>query len=276
MSQLQLKNISKAIIDRAETAVVPEKGLSKAIDDYFIQQLKQDEMEHVEVDPRLYDGLRSVVQAEVVPLYRQYREETARIRERKQRRVLWQYVLGTVAFFEVLEAIVTRGRSIAPQLLIPSLILTSFIGFIIYTAAQYIDDLQLGRARKRLEQSLENIEGKVQTDVNYDQRRELLDAGILRAEALEIVTQYDGPREFWRDYIKVRKADPTLPAEVKALCLSAFDRFLRLHVEGRLSATARQQRFNRLFIEAQEVFISRDREQYVLDHLDQIKPAKNS
>ena len=30
---------------------------------------------------------------------------------------------------------------------------------------------------------------------------------------------------------------------------------------------ARQHRFNRLFLEAHEVFISRDRENYVLNHL---------
>ncbi len=271
MSQLQLKNISREIIDHAEKAVIPDKGLPKAVDDYFIQRLKQDEMQHAEVDPRLYDGLRSTVQSEVIPLYQQYRQETARIRERKQKRKLWQYVLGTVAFFELLEALITRGRSIAPQVLIPSAILNCFIGFIVYTAAQYIDDLQLGRARSRLEKSLEGVENKVQTDVEYDSRRELLDADVLRAEALEILTHYERPRDFWRDYTRVRRADPTLPAEVKALALPAFDRFLRMHVEGQLSPVARQQRFNRLFMEAQEVFISRDREKYVLDHLNHYK-----
>jgi hypothetical protein len=276
MSQLQLKNISKEIIDHAEKAVIPEKNLSKAVDDFFIQRLKRDEMEHAEVDPRLYEGLRSMVQTDVLPLYRQYREETARLRERRQRRKLWQYVLGTVAFLELLEVMVTRGRSIAPQLFIPSVILNSFIGFIIYTAAQYFDDLQLARARKRLERSLEGLETRVQTDVDYDLRRELLDADVLRAEALEIMTTYSDPRDFWRDYVRVRQADPTLPAEIKALRLPAFDRFLRLHAERQLSPMARQQRFNRLFIEAQEVFISRDRDQYVLQHLNRTKPAKNA
>jgi len=273
MSQLQLKKISKAIIDHAEETVIPEKGLAKAIDDYFIQQLKQDEMQHAEVDPRLYDGFRSVVQAEVVPLYRQYREETARIRERKERRKLWHYVLGTVAFLELVEVLVTRGAAIEPPVLIPSVILNSFIGFIVYTAAQYIDDLQFGRARKRLDRALDNLGSRVQTDVDYDQRRELLDAEILRGEALEILTHYRDPGEFWRDYLKVRQADPTLPAEVKALGLPAFARFLKLHLEGRVSPMARQQRFNRLFVEAQEVFISRDRERYVPDHLRQFSVA---
>jgi len=275
MSELQLKRISKDIIDHAEEALVPEKRPPRIVDDYFIQRIKEDEMQHAQVDPRLYEGMREVVKTEVLPLYEQFRGETARIRERRQKRKVWQYVLGTVGFLEILEAIVTHGRSIAPQVLFPSVILESFIGFIIYSAAQYIDDLQLNRARKRLEKSIELIQGIAQTDAAYDQRRELLDADVLRAEALEILTHYERPEDFWRDYRKVREADPTTPGERKALNLPAFDKFLKFHVEGEQSAVARQQRFNRLFIEAHEVFISRDRENYVRQHLKPQSIATN-
>src|SRR5580765_4097810 len=120
MSQLQLNKVSKEIIRHAEEALVPEKGLPKVVDDYFIQRLKQDEMQYAQVDPRLYEGLRKMVKAEVLPLYEHYRQETAQVRERRQKRKLWQYVLGTVAGFEILEAMLTRGRSIAPQVLIPT------------------------------------------------------------------------------------------------------------------------------------------------------------
>ena len=267
MSQLQLKQVSKEIIDRAERTLIPDQGLPKVVDDYFVRRLKQDEMEHAEVDARLYEDLRKAVQGEVLPLYGQFRQETARARERKQNRKLWQYVLGTVAVLEVLEVILTRGRSMAPQVFIPTAILYSFIGFIVYTAAQYVDDLQLARARNRLEKSLDHLEGKAETDAEYDQRRQLLEADVLRAEALEILTQYPVPEDFWRDYSRVRAADPTVPAEVRGLATPAFERFLKPHVNGQYSPVARQQRFNRLFIEAQEVFISRDRENYVLNHL---------
>jgi len=273
MSQLQLKRISKDIIDHAEKAFVPEKGLSKVVDDYFVQRLKEDELQHADVDARLYEGLRKMVKAEVLPLYEQFRLDTARIRERKQRRKVWQYVLGTVGFCEILEAVLTHGRSIAPQVLIPSAILYSFIGFIIYTAAQYLDDLQLTRARNRLEKSFESLERKVQTDADYDNRRQLLDSDVLRAEAVEILTHYDRPEEFWRDYKKIREADPTVPSELKALNVPAFEKFLRFHLDGQHSAVARQHRYNRLFIEAHEVFISRDREHYVANHL-KVKPPK--
>jgi hypothetical protein len=275
MSQLQLNRISKDIIAHAEETLAPEKGLPKVVDDYFIQRMKQDEMEHAQVDTRLYDGLRRMVQSEVVPLYEQYRKDTARFRERRQQRKIWQYVLGTVGVCEVLEAILTHGRSVAPPVLIPTAILYSFIGFIIYTAAQYFDEVHLTRARKQLEKSIEGIEQKVQTDVNYDQRRQLLDADILRAEALEILAHYEQPEDFWRDYRMVREADPTVPAELRALNVPAFERFLKFHVNGDYSPAARQQRWDRLFIEAHEVFVSRDREHYVLDHLKGFKATSS-
>lgn len=273
MSQLQLKQVSKDILSHVEQSVVPARGLPKVVDDYFVQRLKEDELSHAEVDPRLYEGLRNMVKAEVLPLYEQFRLETDRIRERRQKRKLWQYVLGTVAVFEVLEAMVTRGRSIAPQVLLPTAILDSFIGFVIYIAAQYVDDLQLARARRRLEKSIEGLERKVQTDADYDNRRQLLDTDILRAEALEILTHYAQAQDFWRDYVRVREADPTLPAEVRALNVPAFDRFLKFHAQGDLSPVARQQRFNRLFIEAHEVFLSRDRDHYAIDHLKNSNPT---
>jgi hypothetical protein len=188
---------------------------------------------------------------------------------------LWQYVLGTIALFAVLEALVTRGRSVAPQVLVPTAILNTFIGFILYTAAQFVDDLQIRRARRKLERSLDGLDSKVQTDVDYDQRRELLDSELLRAEAMEILTSYEKPEDFWRDYAKVRRADPTLPAEVRALSLPAFDRFLRRHVEGQISSVSRQQRFNRLFLEAHEVFVGRNRDGYVLEHLNHLKENRS-
>lgn len=271
MSQLQLNKISKDIIDHAEQALVPEKGLNKVVDDYFVQHVKEDEILHADVDARLYESLRATVKTEVLPLYEQYRAETARVRERKQKRKLWQYMLGTMVVFELLQAILTRGRTLAPQVMVPSAILTSFIGAIIYTAAQYIDDIQIGRSRKRLERAIEGLDRKAQTDVDYEQRRQLLDADVPRAEAMEICTHYDDPQEFWRDFRRVREMDPTVPSEVRALNLPAFEKFLRYHVEGQRSEVARQHRFNRLFIEAHEIFVSRDRANYVLNQLKQNK-----
>jgi len=271
MSQLQLQRVSKEIIEHAEAGMVPQQGLPKVVDDYFVQRLKKDEMEHAEVNPGLYEGMRKMVQAEVVPLFERYRQETAKFRERRQKRKIWQYVLATVGVFEIFEALLTRGRSIAPMVLIPTAILYSLIGFIIYAAAQYFDELQMASARKRLEKAIAGLEGKVQTDADYDNLRRLVDSDVLRAEAVEILTHYANAEEFWRNYRKIREADPTVPSELRALKMPAFERFLKYHVDGHFSEVARQQRFDRLFIEAHEILLSRDREHYAINHLKSLK-----
>jgi hypothetical protein len=275
MSQLQLNNVSREIIEHAEQRLVDSRGLLKVVDDYFIQRLKKDEMEHAEINVPFYEGLRHVMKTEVLPLYEQFRQNTQPLRERKQTRKVWHYVLGTVTVLEILEAILTRGRSIVPQVFLPSAILYSFIGFILYVAAQYIDDLRLARARKQLEKSIAGLDLKIKTDVDYDNRRQLTDEDLLHAETVEVLAHYERARDFWRDYLKVRNADPTLPSELASLHLPAFERFLKFHVNGQCSPVARQHRFDRLFIEAHEVLLSRDRENYVLDHLKKSNdPAK--
>jgi hypothetical protein len=271
MNDLQLKRISRDIVEHAEKALVPANGLPKLVDDYFVQQLKQDEMQHAEVDPRLYENLRRLVQAEVVPLYEDFLQQSNRIQERKRQRKLWRYALGSVIVCEILEVLVSRGRSLAPQVLIPTAILYSFIGAIIYVATQYIDDLHLEKIRKRLEKSIDGLESRVRTDAEYDARCELMGEEVLRAEVVEILTRYDDPQKFWQDYSRARTADPTTQADLKALALPAFEPFLKFHVQCDYSSAARQQRFNRLFVEAHEILISRDRDGYVMKHLKNLR-----
>ena len=93
---------------------------------------------------------------------------------------------------------------------------------------------------------------------------------MLRAEALEILTHYHSAEDFWKDYRRVREADPTVPGEARALNAPGFEKFLKFHLDGSHSSVARQHRFDRLFFEAHEILLSRDRKNYVLDHLKRL------
>jgi hypothetical protein len=274
MSEMQLKKMAKDLLEQAEQEVIPNQRLGDWLDNYFVGELKRAEMEHAEVDTSLYEGLRRVAKSDLAPIYEEYRVERDRILSRRQNRKLWRFVLGTLVILESAETVLTRGRSLLPQLLIPTAIFYSFIGFLLYSASQYLDDLQLNRARRRFEAALERLDRQVQTDSEYDNRRQLLQADVLAAETLEILVHYPRPEDFWRDYLKVRQADPTTESAVEALQLPAFRKFLKFHVQGAYSAAARQHRFNRLFLEAQEIFVSRDREQYVSQHLKQLTTSK--
>jgi hypothetical protein len=272
MSQLQLKTMAKDLLAQAEQDVVPQHQLGDWLDNYFISELKRVEMEHAEVDTRLYEGLRRLARTELTPVLQQYWAERERIRQRRDTRKLSHYVLGTLVVLELIEIVFSRGRSLLPQILVPTAIFYAFIGFVIYTASQYLDDRQLARARRRLEAALETLDRKAQTDAEYDNRRELLQGDVLQAEALEVLASYPRPEDFWRDYQRVRLADPTSASAVEALNTPNFEKFLKFHVQGVYSAAARQNRFNRLFILAQEILVSRDREGYVLQHLKTLVP----
>ena len=90
---------------------------------------------------------------------------------------------------------------------------------------------------------------------------------LLTAELQQLLASYASPQEFWRDYYKVRKADPTTTAELERLAINRFNGFLELHVNGAYSPEARQQRFDALFLLAHRAFILNDRQNYVLNSL---------
>lgn len=273
MSQLLLQTVSREILDRAEGSFVPAPQLGRLVDDYFVERLKQEELAHSDENARLYDGMRGLLKTELLPHYAEYLATAERIRERKGRRRLWGYVLGTVAVVELIQAVATRGRSLAPPVFLMSGILNAFLGLLLYAGAQYVDERQIARARRRLERSILDLGRKLQTDLDYDRRRDLLDGDVLQAEAIEVLARYPEPEAFWRDYRRARTADPTTTPDVQRLQLAAFEPFLKPHVDGRLSSVARQDRFNRLFLAAHETFVGRDRAHYALRHLGPPDPV---
>ncbi len=269
--QIQLKEVAREILDRADRSLVSTEHLPQVVDDFFVERLKQDEMKYALIDAKPYDQLRTLVKDRVLPLYQEYRSLVDRMRQRQEGRKPGYYVLGTIALLQVLEALLTKGRSFAPQVLIPTAIVQGFIGFFLYAATQYLEERKITRARKQLEKSIEGLDHSLLTDIEYDNRRALLETEVLRAEAAEILISYPEADSFWRDYLKVRETDPVSPADLTRLNLPAFDKFLSGHAQNRYPPAARQHRFNRLFLEAHDIFISRDRERYVTNHLKKSK-----
>jgi hypothetical protein len=268
MNRLRLKEVCKDIFDQAENSLVPAGGLPKLVDDYFVERIKRDELTYATIEPAEYEVLREEVRREVLPLYKEYYRIREGLLERKQRRRPALYILGTVGLLQLLELLVWKGRSLAPQILIPTLLVQGFLGFVIYAVVQYRDDFILARARRRLEHSLTGLDQRLTTEVSYEARRKLLESDILKAEAVVVTSRYETPEAFWDDYRRAREADPTTPAALEQLDRPAFAEFLKPHVDGACSAAARQRRFNHLFLQAHEVFLTRDREGYVQQHLN--------
>ena len=274
MNGLRLKEVCKDIFDQAENSLVPAGGLPKLVDDYFLERVKRDELAYASIEPAEYEAVREEVRREVLPLYAEYYRIRDSVLARKERRRPAFYIFGAIGGLQVLEFLFTKGRSLAPQILIPTLLAQAFLGFVLYALMQYKDDFILRRARGRLEHSLAGLDQRVATDITYEARRRLLEGDVLKTEAVALAARYERAEDFWRDYRRVRAADPATPAALAQLDLPAFAEFLKYHVDGSCSAVARQSRFNNLFLQAHEIFIGRDRAGYVPQHLGQNRPAK--
>jgi len=274
MNDLRLKTVCKEIFDRAENGLVLEGGLPKLVDDYFIERVKADELAYAAIDPTRYEALRGQFKKEVLPLYEAYYQIRDRILERKQARRPTFYILGAIGALQVIDLVLTKGKSLLPQILIPTALAQGFIGFVIYALIQYKDDFILRRARRRLEHSLLGLDQRMDTELSYEERRRLMDADVLKGDAVAIVSQYEDPKQFWADYLRVRQTDPTTPSTLAEVCAPAFAQFLRSHLDGTCSAEARQTRFNHLFLLAQELFVAKDRRNYVIEHLQRRPPTK--
>jgi hypothetical protein len=267
MSRPSLEQVCEEFFERTENALTPASGLPRAVDEYFVERIKQDEITYASIEPGYYEGLRELVKSKVLPVYEEYLMIRAGILGRKHGRKLWAYVLGTVVALGVLEAVLSRARSLVPTLMVFTTFINALLGFAIYSLAQYKDEVLLRRARQQLQHSLAGLDKQLTTDITYDTHRRLMDDEVLKAEAMEIIAEYTNPAEFWRDYLKARQADPVSPQDMRRLQLPAFEKFLKYHADGSCSEVAREHRFNRLFVEAHELFIGKDRARYVMQHL---------
>jgi hypothetical protein len=273
-AERSLLGVSTDLFSRLENSLVQDR--EEFIDDYFSTLAKRDELEMLWVDPPYYQHLKLVVRKEVLPLYDRYCSIRARILEKQERRQenrTWlRYCLITIAVCEFVELVASKGRSLRPQILIPSAVLEGFLGLGLYYLVTYRDRRALKSARESLLNSIREIDAKHEIARRYDTFRQYSGGELLNAELQELLSVYPSPAEFWRDYERVRKADPTTERELEELDAPRFGSFLQLHARGVYSPEARTQRFNDLFLLAHKAFVLADREGYVMRYLTTRKP----
>jgi hypothetical protein len=237
------------------------------IDSYFATLVKQDEMSMLWTDPAYYEQLRHLIQKEVLPLYDRYSAIRAKILERTERRSWPKYVIWVAGICLGLELILTEGRVLRPQMLLPALVVDGLTGYALYYLINFRDSSALKQARTNLLNSIREIETRQEVAQRYEIFRTYTGGDLLTAELNLLLASYPSADEFWNDYYAVRKADPTEPVGLEKLGIERFNAFLQLHVNGTYSTEARQQRFNALFLLAHKSYILNDRENYVLNHL---------
>ena len=243
------------------------------IEAYFATLVKQDEMTTLWTDAAYYQHLRAVIQKDVLPLYDRYCAIRSKVLEGSERRSWPTYCLWTIGICLALEIFFTEGRVLRPQMLLPAVLMDGLLGYGLFYLVNFRGASALKRARRSLLNSIRELETQHDVAERYEVFRSYTGGELLTAELQLLLASYPSPKEFWNDYYKIRKADPTTTAELGQLNIKRFNGFLELHVNGAYSPEARQQRFNALFLLAHKAFILDDREHYVLNILS---PNQNS
>jgi hypothetical protein len=265
IAQRTLLDVCMDLFAKLEASLVTNR--QEFIAAYFETLVKQDEMATLWTEPAYYEHLRTVIQKDVLPLYDQYCAIRARALARMEQRSWPKYCLWAIGIGLALELLLSEGRVLRPQTLLPALLVDGMVGYGLYYLINYRDAATLKRARRNLLNSIRGLDTQHEVAKRYEIFRKYTGGDLLTAELQLLLASYASPQEFWKDYYAVRKADPTTPAELERLGAKRFNGFLELHVNGAYSPEARQQRFNALFLLAHKAFILNDREHYVLTFL---------
>jgi len=267
MSRTNLTDITPELIQRLDSK--GGRNENQIVDDYFVELAKMDEMDGIISQPGHYCALKDIVKRDILPLINQYEAKTMAIELRKDNRKVSRYIIGTILAIEALEAIITRGKSLVPQIMIPSVLLESLLGAGIYGLTNLKDNSALKREEKKLLSGVNGLDKMIQVDQKYESFRQVSgkDKALL-AESLEVISKYNDADSFWKDFSKIRSNDPTTEKEIGLLDSPAFKPFLTPHVKGDYNDQARRHRFEGLFIIAQQSFTKKLGPKYIERQLE--------
>jgi hypothetical protein len=273
-STRNLRSIYEDLLGKLEENVVTDRP--HFINDYMATMVKRDEMTTLWTDPAFYRQLKEAILNELLPIYDHYRTLRRKVEQKLEKGTWSRYCLWTIGICLVIEAILTDGRVLRPQLLIPAAIVDGLLGCGLWYIANFRALSELRRLKRGLLSSIQELISQQEVSEQYEVFRTYSGGELLNAELQQLLGSYSTPAEFWRDYYMVRKADPTTGVELDKLGVERFRNFLQLHVEGAYSEEGREQRFDALFLLAHKAFLLADRKRYVLQNLAQQMPPKEN
>lgn len=278
MEKLTLEKISTDLFDIYESEISFQNQLvptSNSLEDrstQYVTKLTKDlEITGVDLDRSNLDVLLQSVTKDIIPAYQAFREKKGKIESNAENRTLWKYVAATVVGLNIIELVVTKGRSLSPGLFFPALLAESAIGSAFYAGAKFKDKIQIHIAKKQFKNTVNYSEKRLLTDTRYKGHQEIFDGDLMDAEKIQLLNQYESSKKFWTDYALVIEENPSSKRHFDALEVPQFESFLEIHLKGGYSSEKIQARYNRLFIGAHEFFMNRDSSKYVLNNLNDKK-----
>ena len=265
LTRHNVQGIYQDLLQKLEESVVTNRP--QFIDDYVATMVKRDEKTTLWTDPAFYRQLKLAIVNELLPIYDKYNGLREKVQQKLEKGTWSRYCLWTIGICLAIELVITEGRVLRPQMLIPAALVDGLLGYAIWFVANFRALSELRHINRRLVNSVRELVRKQQVSEQYEVFRTYTGGDLLKAELDQLLANYETPAAFWRDYYLVRKADPTTELERDALGISRFTNFLELHVGGTYSEEARRQRFDALFLLAHKAFILADRKQYILENL---------
>ncbi|MBI4144486.1 hypothetical protein HY486_04525 [Candidatus Woesearchaeota archaeon] len=238
-----LETICLELFERFENESVPK---TQIIREYFAQRVKEDEISAHALSPSSYVYLEKLVKEKFLREYGKYAAAKERILEKSEKRQLWKYALGAIAVIEVVELLVTKGRSLSPRSFFPTALLDGIYGGVIYYAVKSWDNVRISQEKKKLFRSVGSIERELTVTDTIQVVKDMTKGRVLNSEAYLLFRQYDDSSRFWEDFGRVREKDPTNHEAFETLNAPAFASFLPEHLNGKHDATTRSNRFKDL------------------------------
>lgn len=259
-SSLSLERISNDLFMIFENEILfqryhpPKESIEKRTDEYFAQKSKEKEMEIGKFKDSEIELLKNRIFKDILPSYSEYRQIKDNYLQRIEKRSLLKYIGFTMLGLESLEAIFLRTGAFAPPTLIVSVLFEICLGGAIYKIKSIKDQEKTTAAKVYFFATVHNTQESLYTDIEYSEYQSKKGSDQIISEINELLKKYDNKDNFWDDFIKIRKHDPTTQTAFEKLNTPKFGDFLLLHFDDKYNSQIRKRRYDELFKQAELYF----------------------
>ncbi|MBZ0108034.1 MAG: hypothetical protein K8F52_05155 [Candidatus Scalindua rubra] len=259
-SDLSLERISDDLFMIFENEILfqryypPKESIEKRTDEYFEQKSKVKEMVNGEFKDSEIELLKNRIFKDILPAYSEYRQIKDSYLEKIENRSLLKYIGFTVLGFEALEAVFLKIGVLAPPTLIASVLFEILLGGAIYRIKSLTDQGKIITAKGYFFATVHNTQKKLYTDIEYSEYQHKKGTDQIVSEINVLLKKYDSKDNFWKDFIKIRKYDPTTQASFEKLNTPKFGDFILLHFDDKYNTRIRKIRYDELFKQAELYF----------------------
>ncbi len=259
-SSLSLERISDDLFMIFENEMIfqryyPSKeGIEKRTEEYFEQKSKVKEMVDGEFMDSEIELLKNRIFKDVLPAYSEYRQIKDSCLAGIEKRSLLKYIGFTMFALETLEAIFLKTGAFAPPTLIASVLFEICLGAAIYRVKNLADQGKTVSAKELFFAKVHNTQASLHTDIEYSEYQHKKGTDQIISEVNELLKKYDNKDHFWKDFIKIRKHDPTTRKSFDKLNTPKFGDFILLHFDDKYNSQIRKIRYDELFKKAELYF----------------------